>query len=293
MNMTTRIKSISWLSCVLAGMAVAPTFASTSFTPFTIVEVTTDEVLLRIGNDDVVVNTFQRDTDPNFAQVGSSPALFAKGRASFGETGSFAVATGQLSSVGAYAESSWSDAFTILGGTGTGILNISVQVEGSLSGTGVPGGPGPNSSYALFASDTTITLGDNYSGTGLLGFTEDGTYTPPDASRTVIGVFEAFSGSNVFTAEIPFTYGTTFYIASYLGAEVLGDGTADFFGSSRFGATAPNGAAVTGASGTAYALAATVPEPSAYAMMAVGLLATLTVTARSRRKREADSDTDR
>lgn len=264
MNMIARIKSITWLSCVLAGFAVEPTLVHADFTPFTIVEVATDEVLLRIGDDDVVVSTFQRDTDPDFAQVGSSPGLFAKGRAIFGETGSFAMAVGQLSSVGAYAESSWSDAFTIAGGTGTGILNVSVQVEGSLSSPGVPGGPGPNSIYALFASDTPITLG------GLLGFTEDGTYAPPDDSRTVIGVFEAFSGSNVFTAEIPFTYGTTFYLASYLGAEVLGNGTADFYGSSRFGATAPNGATVTGASGTAYALAA-VPEAETYVMMLAGL----------------------
>ena len=272
MNMTTRIKKITWLSCVLAGIAVAPTFAYASFTPFTLVEVTLDE--------DGTLNQFARKIGSNFAEVSYS-GLFAKGRASFGETGSYAVATAQPPAYGAYAETSWSDAFTIFGGTGTGILNVSVQVEGSLTGAGA------NSIYALFASDTPITLGDNNLGTGLLGFTEDGTYTPPDASRTVIGVYESISGSNIYTADIPFTYGTPFYVASYLGAEVLGDGTADFYGSSRFGATAPNGFTVTGASGTAYALAAAVPEPSAYAMMAVGLLA-LTVTARSRRKRKAD-----
>lgn len=268
MNLTTRIKSITWLSCVLAGIAIPPTFAHASFTPFTHVEVTLDE--------DGTWNQFARKGDSNFAEV-SYAGLFAKGRASFGETGAYAVATSQPPAYGAYAETSWSDAFTIVGGTGTGILNVSVQVKGSLTGAGA------NSIYALFASETPITLGDNYLGTGLLGFTEDGTYTPPDASRTVIGVYESISGSNIYTADIPFTYGMPFYVASYLGAEVLGDGTADFYGSSRFGATAPNGAAVTGASGTAYALAAAVPEPSAYAMILAGLGLVGWMTLRRRR----------
>lgn len=291
MNTTTRIKSMTWLSCVLAGMAVAPTFAYASFTPFTHVRVELDREDYVIPEDYLDPKayvsgltgyvSFAKDVSSSFAQVGSSP-YFAKARASFGETGSFAMVTEQPLDYHAHAESMWSDAFTIVGGTGTGILSVSVQVEGSLTGAGA------NSNYALFASDTPITLGDELLGTGLLGFAGDNYPAPPDGSRTIIEeVFDgSFSGSSVFSAKIPFTYGTTFYIASYLGAEVWfpGDGTADFFGSSRFGATAPNGAVVTGASGTAYALAAAVPEPSTYAMMAIGLLATLTVTARSRRK---------
>jgi hypothetical protein len=250
MKMTTRIKSITWLSCVLAGFAVVPTGAYASFTPFTLVEVTLDE--------DNTLNQFANEVGSHFAEV-SYPGLFAKGRANFGETGSYAVATAQPPAYGAYAESSWSDAFTIFGGTGTGILSVSVQVEGSLTGTGA------NSTYVLFASETPI------SSAGLVDYTDHGNNAPPDGSKTVIGVYESISGSNIYTGDIPFTYGTTFYIASYLGAEVLGDGTADFYGSSHFGATAPNGSTVTGASGTTYALAAAVPEAETYALMLAGL----------------------
>ena len=262
MNMTTRIKSMTWLSSVLAGIAIAPTFAYASFTPFTLVRVELDREVLATDEYEL----FDKEVSSSFAQVGSSP-YFAKARASFGETGSFAMVTGQLPDYHAHAESSWSDAFTIVGGTGTGILNVSVKVEGSLSGSGVAGVSGPISTYRLFASDTPFTsaellsLLDNYPAT-------------PDGSKTVIGeiVFDgSFSGSNVFSAEIPFTYGTTFYLASHLMAETLGNGTADFYGSSLFGATAPNGATVTGASGTTYALAAAVPEADTYAMMLAGL----------------------
>lgn len=271
MRIPTQVTRLAWGYCIIAGVAGAPICAHAAFTPFTSVEVTTDDGVI----------AFERATASDFAQVGSSPALFAKGRASFGETGAFAIATEQQPHVGAYAETSWSDAFTIFGGAGTGILRVSTQVQGTFTGAGAPGGPGPNSIYALFASDSPITLGQN-SGGGLLGFLEDGTTTPPDGSTTVIGVFESIVGSHIFTAEIPFTYGTAFYIASYLGAEVLGQGTADFFGSARFGATAPGGASVTGASGTTYALAAAVPEPASYAAMIAGLL-TLAFAMRSRR----------
>lgn len=238
------------------------------WSPFTVVEVTTDAVIARAGNNDVVVQPFERSVDSQFAQVGSNPSLFAKGRASFGETGSFAVASGQPSNYGAYAETSWSDAFTIFGGTGTGILSVSVLVEGGLSGVGA------NATYALFASNSPITLGQE-GGTGLLGFSPDGISSGPDGSSKVINAYGLTSGAHVYTADIPFTYGTTFYIASYLAVEVLGDGSADFYGSSHFAATAPGGLAVTGASGMTYAQTAVVPLPGAVWLFGTGLLGLL------------------
>lgn len=253
-------------------LAVFSTTAQAAFTPFTAVEVTTDEVLQRVGDDDVLVLTYERAVGSDFAQVGSAPALYAKGRATFGETGAYAIATGQKPNVGAYAETSWSDAFTILGGEGEGTLTVSVRVEGSFVGTAQRGGPGPNSLYALFRSDTPITLGSEDGG-GLLGFLNHGD-TAPDGSTTVIGLHETFTGTRVYTADIAFTYGKTFYLASYLGAEVLGDGVADFYGSSHFGATAPGGASIQGLSGTTYLLSSAVPEPAALMLLAGGIGAT-------------------
>ncbi|HIV71784.1 MAG TPA: hypothetical protein H9903_12695 [Candidatus Aquabacterium excrementipullorum] len=246
MGVGTSAARMGWLLGAVASLTASPVAAQeASFTPFTLVEVTTDEVLERIGNDDAVVLTYERAVHSNFAQVGSSPSLYAKGRAGFGETGAYAIASGQRPNVGAYAETSWSDAFTILGGEGEGVLTVNVRVDGHFVGTGQPGGPGPNALYALFRSDSPVTV------SGMLGYLDEGD-APPDGSSAVIGLHEAFSGTQVYTADIHFTYGKTFYLASYLGAEVLGDGVADFYGSAHFGATAPGGASIQGLSGTTY-----------------------------------------
>lgn len=250
------------------------------WTPFTVVEVTTDESLSPF-DPSIVILPYERQVDSQFAQVGSNPGLFAKGRAIFGETGSYAIATGQPSTVGAFAETSWSDAFTILGGTGNSILSVSVRVDGLLTGGGSV------SSYRLFVSDTPITLGAEGID-GILGYDDNDNHLTnrgPDDSDIAIQAYGVSpdvlaqlsqeeldllnqspsinAGSNIFTAEIPFTYGVTFYIASKLNAEVMGGGTADFFNSSHFGATAPGGLTVTGASGTSYQQSAVVPVPAA------------------------------
>ena len=259
------------------------------WSPFTVVEVTTDRSSLPFDPSNVIL-PFERLIHSQTAQVGSNPGLFAKGRALFGETGSYAIATGQPSTDGAFAETSWSDAFTILGGTGTGILSVSVRVDGLLMGGGSV------SSYRLFVSDTPITLGAEGLG-GILGYDDNDNHLNnrgPDDSDIVIQAYGVSpdilahlsqqeldllnqsptinSGSNFFIAEIPFTYGVTFYIASKLNAEVMGGGVADFYSSSHFGATAPDGLAVTGASGTLYQQAAVVPAPGAIWLFGTGLL---------------------
>ena len=146
--------------------------------------------------------------DPSFAEVGSVPDIYAKARASYGNNGAFATATGKPTTLGAYAESIWADHFTVFGSTGTGTLDIRVVVNGSMDGGGVPGGPGSNSLYQLFVSSSPISCDfDAMSCTG-----------------TRLMFAEGIAGSRSFDAQISFTYGETFYVASYLGAEVLGDG---------------------------------------------------------------------
>lgn len=193
-----------------------------------------------------------------FAEAGAGLDLYAKARSSYGNNGAYASSSG----LEAYAESIWVDSFTIGGDTGAsvlGSLEISVRVSGTLIGDGKPGGPGPNSFYGLFASTAPISCDFDEmscSGVPLIPFTEP------------------ISGSRLFTVQLPFTYGQTFYLASYLGAEVVGgNGVADFYGSAHFGATAPGNLSIAGGSGAIYALASSVPEPGAEILLLAGLAA--------------------
>ncbi|MBI5333948.1 MAG: hypothetical protein HZB72_05070 [Burkholderiales bacterium] len=204
-----------------------------------------------------ILEVIESRIDASFAEVGTMPELYAKARASFGNNGALATATHQPLDLGAYAESIWMDGFTIAGDGGQGVLDISVQLTGTLDGGGQPGGPGSNSSYRLFVSSSPMTCDfDEMSCTGTL----------------LIAPIEDFSGTHVATARLPFTYGQTFYLASYLGAEVLGHGQADFFGSAHFGATAPGGGPLVGSSGVTYALASAVPEPAPLGALLAGLM---------------------
>jgi hypothetical protein len=60
--------------------------------------------------------------------AGTAPAAYATARADFGSNG-FAVQA-LASPLGAGVGSIWSDRFRVIGGTGTGLLSLSVQIEG-------------------------------------------------------------------------------------------------------------------------------------------------------------------
>jgi len=187
-----------------------------------------------------------------FAEFGPVPDIRAQARASFGNNGAYAIANHQSANLGAYAESIWVDAFTITGGVGTGTLDINVLVNGAMDGAGQPGGPGSNAFYQLFVSNAPISCNfDDMACTG----------------THLIPLTESLNGSHLFSTQLSFNYGETFYLASYLGAEVLGNGFSNFYGSAHFGATGPGGASITGSSGVTYALASNVPEPPAPALV--------------------------
>lgn len=143
------------------------------------------------------------------------------------------------------------------GGQGQATAQITVRVEGSLNGLGQPGGPGPNAFYTLFVSDAPITC--NF----------DEIYC---SGRVAIPLTEPLSGTRDLHANIAFTYDQPFYLASYLGAEVVGGdtGVADFFHSAHFGISAPGGASLTTYSGTQYPTASSVPEPQSTLMFVTG-----------------------
>lgn len=240
-----------WLKASALGIALAaaasPALAQSHYTAVR-AQIDLDEV------PNVKVIDVQEDID--FAQVGAADDIYAKARASFGNNGAYAVAHHQAANLGAYAESIWVDSFTITGGVGTGTLDINVWVSGQMDGAGQPGGPGSNSFYQLFVSNAPITC--DFDAMGCTG-------------THLIPLVEGINGSRLLNAQLSFTYGETFYLASYLGAEVLGDGFSNFYGSAHFGATAPDGAAITGSSGLTYALAANVPEPAGVALVFAGL----------------------
>ncbi|MBA4109368.1 MAG: hypothetical protein C0487_07235 [Leptothrix sp. (in: Bacteria)] len=209
----------------------------------------------------------QTSLGTSLVEAGSEPRAYGKVRAGFGVNGAYAsVSLAQDRE--AYAESIWSDAFVVHGGSGQATAQITVRLEGALDGLGEPGGPGSNSFYTLFASDSAITCDfDEIACTG----------------NAAIPLIESLSGVQYLSASIEFTYDKPFYLASYLGAEVVGGqtGVADFFNSAHFGISAPVGSTLATGSGTLYEPASSVPEPQSVLMFATGML----VAWRARSKR--------
>jgi hypothetical protein len=197
-----------------------------------------------------------------FAEIGGA-GLYAKGRASFGNAGAYAVSNADGTE--AFGETWWADGFTVTGGTGAGSLTISISVSGTLSGAG-------NAMYGLYAR------GDAFGHDELLKWLDcapgrfDCHPYPPPGSTALIPMTEAFpaSGMTVLTTTLPFTYGETVYLASYFGVETWKTGEASFYGSAHFGVTAPESALLATASGTTYGSAAAVPEPSAALLWLLG-----------------------
>jgi hypothetical protein len=215
--------------------------------------------------DDAPCHPLANDASPvclsaisdSHAAAGDPAGAYAEVRAAYGDSGAYASVSASQVDLEAYAESIWADAFVVSGGTGAGTLHLNVRVDGTVDGAGQPGGPGSNAFYVLFASDAPITCD----------------FDEVDCTGTrAIALTEPLSGTRFLQADIVFTYDVPFYLASYLGAEVVGGlaGVADFFHSAHLGIGAPAGATLTTTSGTVYP--STVPEPAALAMVLAGAL---------------------
>lgn len=209
--------------------------------------------------DDCVVQTrLNTAFGTVLAEAGDPSRAYSLTRSSFGTQGAFA-SVDQANDLEAYAESIWADAFVVSGGVGQSIAQVTVLIDGMLDGRGQPGGPGSNAFFALFASDSPLTCDfDEIACTG----------------GKAIPLTEPLSGSRHLSATIAFTYDKPFYLASYLGAEVVGGetGRADFFHSAHLGITAADHAVISTASGTAYLAAAAVPEPTSLALFLGGAM---------------------
>jgi len=189
-------------------------------------------------------------------------------RASFGENG-VALPSGLTPNGWGYAFSAWSDGFVVNGGSGTGMLNFSVQLHGTLFAE--------DAIYALIMSDNPDAFSPESIAEDALNGFENIPGTAPvllvevDATPDFTpgpGVYHFPLGSvdETFSVNVPFTYGQAFYLASVLDITAHGD----FYNSANFGITVPEGASIASLSGTLYPAAA-VPEPETYAMMLAGL----------------------
>lgn len=185
--------------------------------------------------------------------------VYAKARAGFGNSGAYAAVP--QPGYEAFAETWWADGFTITGGVGQGELHLAIRVSGTSEGKGV-------AHYGLFSSLQPFDQG------ALRSWLDCCMPEAPQSSTVVVPITEdAFpsAGATVLQAEISFTYDKPIYLASYFGVESFDVGVADFYGSAHFGLTAPAGASIAAASGTAYLSAAAVPEPATAALWLLGL----------------------
>ncbi len=170
------------------------------------------------------------------------------------------VATGNESGTMFGAVSAWADAFTLSGGNGFGVANVSLSVDGVFRAA-----PYSAAGYMLLKAASPVMPWD------LQYYLESGVL--PTGVETVMFDF-ADSGSSagpvhsVLTGSFDYEYGSTFYLTSVFGAVASGIGSADFGNTATFGISAV-GDIATG-SGATY-LTAAVPEPETWAMLLAGI----------------------
>ena len=234
-------------------------------------------------------------TDEVTIDAGTAPAGHGTARTDYGSNG-FAVQA-QANGLGAGAGSIWSDRFRVEGGTGLGVLALSAQVVGSITGQA-------DMSYALFVSLMP------FDAQAILAVYDQIDFNPqlPNANRLLYTAIAGGCGTPTASAacgQVPyenvqgpvnltlagsfaFPYNTDFYLASVFGGDVSDDGpggSASFLNSATFGISLPPNAIRITASGTDYLQA--VPEPQDWLLLSVGL-AFLACVARRRRPRPAD-----
>lgn len=248
------------VSIFIAGLVLALSgVACHAQSSFTLVRAQTEQAGGSGAQDDVLEQAF----GSSFATT-SEPGWYGKGRVSFGNAGAYAVST--RSDRETFGETWWADGFTVTGGSGQGELTIRVSVSGTAQGEGA-------ANYALFSRETAF---GELELSRWLDCPPGREHCSPDAplgAQAIIPMTTSFpaSGTTVLTGRLAFTYGETFYLASYFGAETWGIGEASFYGSAHFGITVPADTVLVTGSGTTYLAAAAVPEPATLLMMAMGL----------------------
>lgn len=229
--------------------------------------------------------------DPVTVTDGTAPGASGSVRTEFGSNG-FAVEA-PAGPLGAGAGSIWSDRFRVTGGSGTGMLAVSVQVEGSIAG-------GADMVYDLFASAAAF---DAQAIVAVYDVTDYDRQLPgavrllhtavangcgglsPSAACGHVP-FENFQGAfnQTLTGTFQFTYDQYYYLASVLGGDVSDDGPggrASFLNSARFGISVLTGGQLESLRAPPGGYAAAVPEPTTWLLLCAGI-ACLAVAGRRR-----------
>lgn len=203
---------------------------------------------------------------PVFVERGPSlSGAFGKARAELGSNGFYSTS-------GAAGFSAWSDGFTLMGAGGSGDIDVSVSIHGTIIGQEA------DMSYGLYVSKTPFSI-DSEAGLNDLNLSA----TLANASQVLsYAINNADKSPNTtLTGKLNVTFGETFYVLAYLYGDVCTalegpshaactGGGQDFYHSAVFGLTAQNAAPLSTLSGHTYAAA--VPESGSLVLAMAGLL---------------------
>ena len=251
-------RSGTLLGLALALFAIASSANAAPITPFTYVLV---DIFAGGPTDGTSVDS--STIGPVFVERGIAPGAYGQARAQFGSIG-FAIQNGTA------GFGMWSDGFLVTGGTGSGLVNVSVQIDG------IVGGPHHDMSYTLFSSDNP------FDAQAILDASTIDDQNPQVPGAIAVLHTELFhSAFNptgpldvTLVGSIPFTYGQPFYLASQFGGDVGCDVCSeDFFNSADFGISVPTGSTLVTQSQTVYAAA--VPEPTTLMLLAAAAMGVL------------------
>lgn len=170
----------------------------------------------------------------------------------------------------AAAVSAWADSFTVTGGSGDFTTDVSVTLSGQFGS-----GSYSEAAYGLFAVSSDL-YGQVLDGGSEFVFDLifNGLPTEPGYQEVIfLGASsdegDYSPGSFTATGQVHGTYGETFYLVSVLATYAEQDGEINMFDTAVFGISGPSGSDLQSGSGTLYSPA--VPEPTTYAMCAIGL----------------------
>jgi hypothetical protein len=184
------------------------------------------------------------------------------------------------------ASSTWVEGITVTGGSGSGVLRMNLQVQGSFVIEGTPGATGlAGHAGTYFNLLSTGSAAHVVSPTSqfLAWACEPGDDCDYDTTQfTSLGNLKLMTTASTTVNEslwvdIPFTYGETFYLVGAMESDArsfnLGAvAEAVFMPTAVTSFEAPAGATVWLESGSyeAFALSAPVPEPASWALMGLG-----------------------